>query len=225
MALLPDVFNPSAPGQEGVGDFTAIDPGTYKAHIIDSKMKDTQAGDGAFLELTWEVLEGECAGRRVWTRLNLKNPSEQAVEIAQKHLTSICLACGIQGSISDSAVLHSIPIMLRVIKKKSNSNYPEGNETKGYEPIGGAGAPSPAAAAIAGVSSPFPTPAAAPVAAAPVVVPVAAPAADVANPTQLPLQVEAAPATVVPATPVADPAVSAPVKEEAPTTTPPWLKK
>lgn len=175
MAQLPSVFNPNAPGQERAGDFSAIDPGDYQAQIIDTKMKETAAKTGSFLEITWEVISGEMAGRRVWSRLNLVNPSVQAVEIAQKHLASICDATGVPGPISDSSVLHGKPCVIKVIKKPATATYPEGNEVKNYAPIEGAAptvANPAAAAAIAGAAAATPAApgqAAAPAVAAPAV--------------------------------------------------------
>jgi hypothetical protein len=167
MAQLPAAFNPQAPGQEGVGDFSAIDAGDYQAQIVASEMKATKAGTGSYLELRWNILAGDSAGRQLWTRLNLVNPSVQAVEIAQKHLKSLCDALGVPGPISDSQVLHGKPCMIRVAKTAATAQYPEGNEVKNYMPIGGA-APT-GGTTIPG--SPFPTqptaPASVPVAPAP----------------------------------------------------------
>ena len=198
MAQLPAAFNPQAPGQEGVGDFSAIDPGDYTAQITDSKMKETKNKQGQFLELTWQIMEGDLAGRKLWSRLNLVNPSVQAVEIAQKHLKSICDAVGVPGPISDSQVLHGKPCIIRVVKTAATAQYPEGNDIKNYMPVGGAvpggGVAAPAAA------SPFPT----------------APAAEAA-PTPAAAAVAAAGVPNTPATEVA--------AEEAPTENkPPWLK-
>lgn len=184
MAQLPNVFNPSAPGQEGVGDFTAIDPGDYVAHIIKSEMKQTKNGQGQYLELMWQIVQGDNTGRNLWTRLNLVNNSIQAVEIAQKHLKSICDAVGVPGPLSDSNVLHNKPCMIRVTKKAATSEYPEGNDVKGYEPLTSA---VPAVPVVAG----------APVAATPQSAMAAAAASTVANPTPG----VAAPAQEVPAKP------------------------
>lgn len=199
MAQLPAAFNPQAPGQEGVGDFSAIDPGDYTAQITDSKMKETKNKQGQFLELTWQIMEGDLAGRKLWSRLNLVNPSVQAVEIAQKHLKSICDAVGVPGPISDSQVLHGKPCIIRVVKTAATAQYPEGNDIKNYMPVGGA-VPGGGGVAAPAAASPFPT----------------APAAEAA-PTPAAAAVAAAGVPNTPATEVA--------AEEAPTENkPPWLK-
>jgi len=163
MAQLPAAFNPQAAGQEGVGDFSAIDPGDYTAQIVDSQMKMTKNQSGQYLELVWNIISGECAGRRLWSRLNLVNPSVQAVEIAQKHLKSICDALGVPGPISDSQVLHGKPCIISVAKTPATAQYPEGNEVKNYKPVG---AGMPVGAAMPTTAFPT-TPSAQPVAPAP----------------------------------------------------------
>ena len=62
--------------------FEAIPAGHYLAAISDSQMKVTKTGNGEYLELTFQVIEGQYKNRRVWSRLNLNNPSQQAVDIA-----------------------------------------------------------------------------------------------------------------------------------------------
>lgn len=141
MAQLPSAFNPSAPGQEGVGQFKAIPPGDYHAHIVESSMKDTKNKNGQYLELVWQILSGEHVDRKLWTRLNLVNPSQQAVEIAQKHLKSVCDAIGVPGPISDSNVLHGRACTIKVVKTAATAQYGEGNEVKNYMPLDGIAIP------------------------------------------------------------------------------------
>ena len=155
MAQLPASFNPE--GREGVGSFDALDGGDYIAHIVKSAMKENKKKTGSYLELMWEILAGEKAKRKIWTRLNLVNPNEVAVEIANKHLTSICEATGTPGPISDSSVLHGKPIQIRVKKTEATSEFPEGNDITNYKPIEGDVAAQ-ASAAAAAIASEAPAP-------------------------------------------------------------------
>jgi len=59
--------------------FDPIPAGKYPAVIIESEMKTTKSGTGRYLELTFEVIDGEYHGRKVWARLNLENPNSTAV--------------------------------------------------------------------------------------------------------------------------------------------------
>jgi len=130
MAKLPGAFNSA--DHDKVGEFKAIPAGYYIAQIMKSEMKFTQSGNGEYLELQFKVLEGEYSGRLLWNRLNLVNPNAVTVEIANKHLASICESCGVL-KIDDSEELHGIPMKVRVGVKAANAQFPESNEIKGYK--------------------------------------------------------------------------------------------
>ena len=66
---------------EPTSSFEAIPAGKYLAAIVASERKPTKAGTGNYLELTFQVLEGEYKNRHLWARLNLENPNATAVEI------------------------------------------------------------------------------------------------------------------------------------------------
>jgi hypothetical protein len=140
-------------------DATAVAPrepmdvlreGDYPVLIEASEWKETKKRDGAYLELTLQVTDGEYKGRKLWDRLNLSNPNTAAVDIAQQTLSAICHAVGVL-KVSDSAQLHDKPMVAKV-KVKQGENGPM-NEIKGYKQLKagvvGTVAPAPAAAAPA----------------------------------------------------------------------------
>jgi len=136
----------------------ALDPipaGKYLAVISDSEYKPTKAGGGKYLQLTFQVLEGEYKGRLVWARLNLENKSEMTVKIARGELSAICRAVGVMQP-KDSIELHNIPLEISVGLKKRDDNGEFTNVIKGYTKKGaGASAPRPAAAAGPGSTPPW----------------------------------------------------------------------
>ena len=136
MAKLPAIF--STEGKQELGSFEAFPRGEYVAQIINSEMKKTNAGDGEYLELQFQVLEGEYRGRSVWSRLNLVNKNEVAVDIAYQHLTSICKAIDIVVLGEDSAPLHGKPMVIKVTVKPADAQYEASNEVKGYSKYTGA---------------------------------------------------------------------------------------
>jgi len=69
--------------------FDPLPNGDYLCIIVSSEMKPTKAGDGAYLELELQVLEGQYTGRKLWDRLNLNNSNETTVWIARGALSSI----------------------------------------------------------------------------------------------------------------------------------------
>ncbi len=77
---------------EPTTDYDPIPAGKYLAVITDSEMKSTKSGNGEYLELTFQIIEGEFKNRNQWARLNLDNPNPKAVQIAQGELSAICRA-------------------------------------------------------------------------------------------------------------------------------------
>ena len=127
--------------------FEVIPGGKYPVQIVASEMKLTSDGDGQYLSLEHEIIDGQYKGRKLWNNLNLKNRNPQTVEIAQRELSAICHATG-KLHVADSEDLHFIPMLVTVRHKpagpdKNGVHREAKNEIKGYEPMSGA-APRPA---------------------------------------------------------------------------------
>ena len=174
-------------------DNSALPSGDYTALIPSSEFRQTKSGDGQYLSLAFQIVEGQYAGRYVWHNLNLMSSNPKACEIAQRELSAICRATG-QMQITDSVQLHNIPMVIKVVYVPAKDQWPEKNQIKAFKP---AGAAPVAAAPVAAKPAPAarPAPAAAPVAAKPA--PAARPA-PAAAPAQRPAPV-AAPRQVPPA--------------------------
>jgi hypothetical protein len=112
-------------------DFDPIPAGKYLAVITDSEMKPTKSGNGSYLELSFQIIEGEHQNRLLWARLNLDNPNQTAVQIARGELSSICRAVGLMTP-RDSADLHNLPLVINVKCKKRDDTGEFTNEIKGY---------------------------------------------------------------------------------------------
>lgn len=111
-------------------DFEAIPAGKYVAVVTASEMKPTKNGNGAYLELTFQVIEGEYKNRLLWERLNLDNPNPLTVKIARSELSALCRAVGVMEP-KDSCELHNLPLVLSV-KQKTDADGEVRNEVKGY---------------------------------------------------------------------------------------------
>jgi hypothetical protein len=116
---------------EPTTEFEAIPAGKYLAVIIDSEMKPTKSATGSYLQLAFEILEGEYKGRHLWARLNLDNPNEMAVRIARAELSAVCRAVGVMAP-KDSVELHDLPLVITVRCKKREDTGEIANEIKGY---------------------------------------------------------------------------------------------
>ena len=104
--------------------------GNYQAVIVDSDMKPNKSGTGEYLQLEFEITEGEFRNRKLWARLNLKNPNAAAVRMARADLSAICHAVNVICP-GDSVELHNLPLTITVKCRKT----PDGdivNEIRGY---------------------------------------------------------------------------------------------
>lgn len=132
--------------------------GKYLCMAIASELKPTKSGGGEYLQITFEVLDGSCKGRKIFERLNIRNSNKTAEDIAQRALSALCHAVGVI-ELDDSEQLHNIPVTLDVGIDPAKGEYSASNKVKGYTAAGG-GAPAataraaaPAAAAPAASSS------------------------------------------------------------------------
>jgi hypothetical protein len=112
--------------------FDVLPAGEYEVVITDSKLKPTSNGAGEYLELVLQVLSGDYQNRKVWDRLNIKNPSAKAQEIARGTLSAICRAVGVMTP-HDSSELHGKPLLVKLVVK-SDPEFGDKNEVKAYKP-------------------------------------------------------------------------------------------
>ena len=112
--------------------FDPIPAGKYIAVITDSEMKETRAGTGRYLQLEFEITDGEYAGRKLWSRLNIENQNAEAVRLARADLSAICRAVNVLTP-SDSIDLHNLPLVIKVHCRKDKNTGEITNDIRGYE--------------------------------------------------------------------------------------------
>ncbi len=124
-----------------------IPAGKYVAAITASEMKPTKNGAGQYLELEYQILDGEHKNRKLWSRHNLQHSNAQTVQIARGELSAICRALGIMTP-KDSAELHNLPLTVTVKLKKRDDNGEMTNEVTAWaKKDAAAGVPQQAGAA------------------------------------------------------------------------------
>jgi hypothetical protein len=116
---------------EPTTDFEAIPAGKYLAVITESEVKPNKVGNGSYLQLTFQIIEGDFKNRILWARLNLDNPNATAVKIARAELSAICRAVGVMAP-NDSVELHDLPLVINVKCRKRPDTGEIVNEIKGY---------------------------------------------------------------------------------------------
>jgi hypothetical protein len=128
--------------------------GVYLAHIVESDVQPLKSGNGEGLKLTFEIIDGQHKGRKVWENLNIRHSSEDTQRIAQSQLSALCHAVNVI-KLMDTAALHFKPVRINVTVREAVGQYKASNNIKGYEAAGG------------GISAPATAPTPAPVAEAP----------------------------------------------------------
>lgn len=119
--------------------------GTYLAHITESDVQPLKSGNGEGLKLTFEVIEGQFKGRRVWENLNIVHSNEETQRIAQSQLSALCHAVNVI-KLMDTAALHFKPVKITVVVREAKDGYKASNNIKGYESAGGVAVSAPAPA-------------------------------------------------------------------------------
>lgn len=113
--------------------FDPIPAGEYLAKVVESDFLQNSKKNGKYIKLKFEIIQGEFKGRFIWTNLNVLNPSQVAVDIANKELATLCRAVGVP-KLKDTNQLHGKPIKMKIKIKPAKGDYPAGNEPIGYAP-------------------------------------------------------------------------------------------
>lgn len=138
--------------EERSNNFGPLPAGDYEMMIVKSEHRATKKNDGHYLEFEMHVISGEHSGRRLWERLNLDNPNQKTVKIAEEMLAKLCMALGLD-DVEDSEQLHDRPFIAEVgIDKKDDTrnviwNYKPAMDVPAAKP---AATPAPAAAPAKG---------------------------------------------------------------------------
>ena len=129
-------LNFNAKNVEPAKAFDPVPSGWYPVKITDSEMKQNSKKNGHFLEMIANVIEGEYMNRKLYISLNVDNPNETTVTIANEQLSAICHAVNVL-ECADSSQLHGIPFEMKVTVKPAKDGYDAKNEAKGFRALEG----------------------------------------------------------------------------------------
>src|SRR5512133_201922 len=101
-------LNFNAEDVEPMGSFEPLPVGDYIVIVSASEKKATKQADGEYLQLTYDVVDGEFKGRKLFDRLNLINKNVDAQKIARGKLSAICHVTGVMHP-KTSEELHNKP--------------------------------------------------------------------------------------------------------------------
>lgn len=114
-----------------------LTPGMYQVMVVDSEIKQTQAGTGEYIALKLQVVDGEHSGRWIWDNLNIRNPNKTAEDIARNQLQMLCLAAGVT-KMTNTEQLHDRPVLASVELDRKD---PSRNRVVGYAALSAAQTP------------------------------------------------------------------------------------
>ena len=126
------------PNDAKENNYEALPAGDYNCIIVDSELADAKKPGNKYLKLTWRVIDGPKKDRQFFEILNIINSNQQAKEISQRALNSICLNAGFNQTPQDSAQLHGIPMIVKLgITGSEDDEYGIQNRVKQHLPLGG----------------------------------------------------------------------------------------
>ncbi len=118
-----------------LSQFEPLPEGKYIVAIESSEEKKTKSGTGSYIQLVFSIIDGKGKGRKLFHNLNLDNPNDTAVRIAQQQLALICTAVG-KKKIKDTNELHNKPLVITVECENRTDKGHEGeiqNRIKKFE--------------------------------------------------------------------------------------------
>jgi len=109
-----------------------IPNGKVLAQAIEAEVKETKAGSGKILNVTFEIMEGPNEKRRVWDSFNYQNANQTAEGIARRQLAKFTKAISL-GPFRDAEQLLFKPVIIDVgVQKDKSGEYPDRNNIRGY---------------------------------------------------------------------------------------------
>lgn len=118
--------------------YEPLNEGKYTVTLTRAEEKATKKGNGSYIDATFEVKEGDSAGRLIFERFLIDHPSAIAVDIGKKQLDRLLrasgLANGAEGINYDYTQLESIFNKLVVADVKiepASAYFKDGKEVMG----------------------------------------------------------------------------------------------
>jgi len=138
MAFLGESYNTDDLPQ-GSG-FEPLPEGWYMATISSAELKNTQAGDGSYIAVTYDITGPSHQGRKIYGNLNIRNKNPKAEEIGRQQLGDVMRAIGL-AKVDDSDQLIGGQLSIK-LKTKKDEQYGDKSEVNGWKAVAGSVPPS-----------------------------------------------------------------------------------
>lgn len=96
--------------------------GRHPVVIAKSELKPTQDGQGGFMALTLQAIDGPAKGVEHTDRLNLHNKNPETVRIANQQLSAYCAVIGVY-AFQATEELHGKPFVVEIVQDAKNPQY------------------------------------------------------------------------------------------------------
>lgn len=146
---LNETFSAEDEELTGEGNFAALPAGWYSVGISEAELKDTKTGTGQYIKMKLDILDGEKAGRVLFTNLNIRNQNEMAEKIGKQQLGSVMRATGLAKlSNTDELIGGQMQVKVKVTKSEQyGDDDGNQNEVTAFKSLNESTAPAPAAGA------------------------------------------------------------------------------
>lgn len=95
-------------------EFSVLPEGDYVVVATASDKKLNKEGTSHYLEVIYEVIDGDYKGRKIWERYNLWHAKPTVANISRRDIKKLAQCCGFTVQPSDSNELHNIPLIVRL---------------------------------------------------------------------------------------------------------------
>ena len=132
MVQLAEVITQQEP--EARKAFDLLPKGYYKAIALTEEEKATNAGDGSYIKMEFEITSPpEFAKRKIWNNFNIINKNPAAEKIAREQLGHFAWAANVK-ELRDTNELLLKEITIEVGVQPAKGTYSESNSIKGFFP-------------------------------------------------------------------------------------------
>ncbi len=125
---MTDMFNPDEYYEKGDNDFgkprySLLENGVYLMIITQAEMKTTNAGDGTYLKMTFQVCDGT-SKTCTFQNFHISNPSSKCVAYGHKKLAGLTKALGLAKiDLKNPKVFEGHKVLCEVYIKKGEGEY------------------------------------------------------------------------------------------------------
>lgn len=106
------------------GGFEPVPDGTYSLIATESSLEENSKGTGQLLKFSFEIIDGEFKGRKIWEQFNWTHSKAQVQEIGRQRLAAFRNACGLS-KILNSEELHNLPFNANIRIEESPGYSPK----------------------------------------------------------------------------------------------------